>query len=111
MQTLQQEVALMVQGKGGATRVNTQTIITAVVVGLILFFLIRFLYNNWREVSTFNFTFRYSYLIYSFPALFAFFFLRVYAWQAILKKMQIVLPLNKCSKSFLSQYDGQISAR
>ena len=103
MQTLQLEVFLMVQDNRGAAQVNTQTIITSVVVGLILFFLIRYLYNNWREVSTFNFTFRYSYLIFSFPALFAFFFLRVYAWQAILKKMQITLPLNKCLKvSFLS---------
>ena len=103
MQTLQQEVPLMVQPKGRAARGNAQTIITSVVVGLILFFLVRFLYNNWREVSTFDFTFRYGYLIISFTVLFIFFFLRVFAWQAILKKMQIVLPLNRCLKvSFLS---------
>ena len=93
----------MVQRKGVTTRLNTQTVITAVVVGLILFFLIRFLFNNWREVAAFDFTFTYSYLILSFPALLVFFFLRVYAWKAILKKMQIALPLSKCLKvSFLS---------
>ena len=93
----------MVQDKGGVPRVNTQTVITSVVVGLILFFLIRFLYSNWREVSAFNFTFRYSYLFYSVPALIVFFIMRVYAWQAILKKMQITLPLTRCLKvSFLS---------
>lgn len=103
MQTLQLEVSLMVQGKGRPTRANTQTIITSVVVGLILFFLVRYLYNNWREVSTFDFTFRYSALSISIAVLFVFFFLRVYAWQAILKKMQIALPLSTCLKvAFLS---------
>ncbi|MDX1779531.1 MAG: lysylphosphatidylglycerol synthase domain-containing protein, partial [Thermodesulfobacteriota bacterium] len=93
----------MEQGKELTARVKTQTIITAGVVALILFFLIRFLLSNWRQVATFDFTFTYSYLILSFPVLFVFFFLRVYAWQAILKKMQIALPLSKCLKvSFLS---------
>ena len=93
----------MVAGKKVTTRVKTQTIITTFVVALILFFLIRFLYSNWRQVATFDFTFAYSYLFLSFPVLFVFFFLRVYAWQAILKKMQITLPLNKCLKvSFVS---------
>jgi uncharacterized membrane protein YbhN (UPF0104 family) len=93
----------MGQGKGITYRVNIQTIITAVVVALILIFLIRFLVNNWRQVATFDFTFTYSYLVLSFPVLFVFFFLRVYAWQAILKKMQIALPLRTCLRiSFLS---------
>jgi uncharacterized membrane protein YbhN (UPF0104 family) len=93
----------MEQGKKMTARVKTQTIITAGVVALILFFLIRFLLNNWRQVATFDFTFTYSYLVLSFLVLFVFFFLRVYAWQAILKKMQIALPLIKCLKvSFLS---------
>ena len=93
----------MVQRKRVPSRTNTQTVITAVVVALILFFLIRFLFTNWREVATFDFTFTYSYLILSFPVLLVFFFLRVYAWQAILKKMKVALPLRKCLKiSFLS---------
>jgi hypothetical protein len=93
----------MGKGKGITYRVNTQTIITSVVVALILFFLIRFLVNNWRQVATFDFTFTYRYLVLSFPVLFVFFFLRVYAWQAILKNMQIALPLRTCLRvSFLS---------
>jgi len=93
----------MVLGKGMTNRVNTQTIMTAVVVALILLFLIRFLVNNWRQVAAFDFTFTYSYLFLSFPVLFVFFFLRVYAWQVILKKMKIALPLRTCLKvSFLS---------
>jgi uncharacterized membrane protein YbhN (UPF0104 family) len=93
----------MVQRKGISARLKTQTIITVVVVALILFFLIRFLISNWRQVAAFDFTFTYGYLILSFPILFVFFFLRVYAWQAILKKMKISLPLRKCLKvSFLS---------
>ena len=91
------------RGKEITVRGKTQTIITAVVVAAILFFLIRFLVSNWRQVATFNFTFTYSYLILSFPVLFVFFFLRVYAWQTILRKMQITLSLIKCLKvSFLS---------
>ena len=88
----------MVQPKGVTARVSTQTLITAVIVGLILFFLVRFLYNNWLEVSTFDFTFTYSYLIISFAVLFGFFFLRVYVWKVLLKKMQIELGLKTCLK-------------
>ena len=93
----------MEQAKDITARVKTPTIITAGVVALILFFLIRFLLSNWRQVASFDFTFTYSYLLLSFPVLFVFFFMRVYAWQAILKKMQIALPLSKCLRiSFLS---------
>ena len=88
----------MVQLKGVTDRVGTQTFITAVIVGVILFFLIRFLYNNWLEVSTFDFTVTYSYLIISFAVLFSFFFLRVYVWKMLLKKMHIDLPLKTCLK-------------
>ena len=84
-------------------RINFKNIITCLVVGLILFFLIRFLYRNWLQVSTYDFQLKYDYLFVSVLLLFGFFFLRVYCWQLILKKMDISLSLRKSVKvSFLS---------
>lgn len=93
----------MNQYKAPGSTINARNIIAAVVVILILFFLIRFLYHNWREVATFDFTFNYYYLVISFIVLFIFFFLRVYCWKVILHKMDISLSLRKSIKvSFLS---------
>lgn len=83
--------------------IHFKHIITGLVVGLILFFLLRFLYRNWLQVSTYDFRFNYHYLFVSVMLLFGFFFLRVYCWQLILKKMGISLSLRKSVKvSFVS---------
>ena len=93
-------------------KVRAKNIISFLTICLILFYLIRFLYYNWLEVSTFDFTFTYRYLVLSFLVLFVFFFLRVYAWQAILKKMQIALPLRTCLKvSYLSMMGKYIPGK
>jgi len=83
--------------------INPKNVISFLVISLILFYLLSFLYKNWLKVSTFDFQLKYSYLFISFPLLFVFFFLRVYCWKLILKKMNIVLSLRKSVKvSFLS---------
>ncbi len=93
----------MNQFKTVVDRINFKNIITCLVVGLILFFLIRFLYRNWLQVSTYDFQLKYNYLFVSVLLLFGFFFLRVYCWQLILKKMDISFSLRKSVKvSFLS---------
>lgn len=93
----------MNQHKTIVGKINFKNIITCLVVGLILFFLIRFLYENWLQVSTYDFQLRYNYIFISMILLFGFFFLRVYCWQLVLKKMDIYLSLRKSVKvSFLS---------
>ena len=68
----------MNQQRAPGTTIHARNIIAAFVVALILFFLVRFLYHHWQEVSTFDFSFNYYYLALSFVVLFIFFFLRVY---------------------------------
>jgi len=68
----------MNQPKTVVDKINFKNIITCLVVGLILFFLIRFLYSNWLQVSTYDFQLKYDYLFVSVLLLFGFFFLRVY---------------------------------
>lgn len=85
------------------SKIHFKHMITCLIVGLILFFLIRFLYRNWLQVSTYDFQFKYHYLFVSVMFLFGFFLLRVYCWQLILKKMDISLSLRKSVKvSFVS---------
>ena len=93
----------MSQHKAIVGKIGFKNIITFLVVGLILFYLLRFLYKNWLEVSTYDFQFKYNYLLISFPLLFVFFFLRAYCWRVILKRMGIFLNVRKSMKvSFLS---------
>ncbi len=93
----------MNQCKAVMDKINFKNIITCLVVGLILFFLLRFLYKNWLQVSTYDFQLKYNYLFLSMLFLFGFFFLRVYCWQLILKKMDIFLSMRKSIRvSFLS---------
>jgi len=93
----------MNQYKAPGSTIHARNITAALVVGLILFFLIRFLYHHWREVATFDFSFNYYYLALSFVVLFIFFFLRVYCWKVMLSKMNISLSLRKSVKvSFVS---------
>ena len=93
----------MNQYKAPGSTINARNIIAAFVVFLILFFLVRFLYHHWREVATFDFSFNYYYLALSFVVLFIFFFLRVYCWKVMLRKMNIALSMRKSVKvSFLS---------
>lgn len=86
---------------GGAQYLRSGAAALAVI--LIIFFLVRFLYRHWQEVAAFRFAFNYYYLALSFGVLFVFFFLRVYCWRIILKRMNVSLSLRKSIKvSFLS---------
>ena len=80
-----------------------KNIISFLAIILILFYLLRFLYENWMEVSTFDFQLKYHYLLISLPVPFGFFLLRVYCWRMILKKMDIFISIRKGIKiSFVS---------
>lgn len=93
----------MNQHKGLKKKITPQNVISCFVVGLILFFLLRFLCKNWLEVATFTFRLRYDCLFISILLLFCYFLLRVYCWKLILAKMNIVLSMKKSVKvSFLS---------
>ena len=82
--------------------VTARNILSFLVVALILFFLVRVLYKNWLQVSSFDFTFTWSSLAVSFLLLFCFFFLRVYIWKIMLGKMGVAMNLLRCIKiSFL----------
>ncbi len=93
----------MVRPKDGSGMMKAKNVIAFLLVGLILFFLIRFLYKNWQEVASFDFTFDYLYLVVSFILLFCYFVLRVYAWKLVLTKMGVFLSMRKSVRvSFLS---------
>ena len=93
----------MSQKKRLTDKINLRNVITCLVITLILFYLIRVLYKNWLEVSTFDYQFKYHFLFCSFLFLFVFFFLRVYCWKLILAKMNIMFSMRKSVKvSFLS---------
>jgi uncharacterized membrane protein YbhN (UPF0104 family) len=93
----------MSQHKAIMDKINPKNVISCLVVSLILFYLLSFLYKNWLKVSTFDFHLKYNYLFISMVLLFGFFFLRVYCWKLILKKMNIFLSFKKSIKvSFLS---------
>lgn len=93
----------MSQHKGLIAKVNPKNVISCLIISLILFYLFRFLYKNWQEVSNFDFQLKYNYLFVSMLLLFSFLFLRVYCWKLILKKMDIFLSMRKSVKiSFLS---------
>lgn len=93
----------MSQHKGLMDKISPKNVISFLVIILILFYLLRFLYENWIEVSTFDFQLKYHYLLISFPVLFGFFLLRVYCWRMILEKMDIFLSMRKGIKiSFVS---------
>ena len=93
----------MSQHKGLMDKISPKNVISFIVIILILFYLLRFLYENWIEVSTFDFQLKYHYLLISLPVLFGFFLLRVYCWRMILKKMDIFISMRKSIKiSFVS---------
>ncbi|MBW1854096.1 MAG: flippase-like domain-containing protein [Deltaproteobacteria bacterium] len=93
----------MSQHKGLMDKISPKNVISFLVIILILFYLLRFLYENWIEVSTFDFQLKYHYLLISLPVLFGFFLLRVYCWRMILEKMDIFLSMRKSMKiSFVS---------
>ena len=81
---------------------SARNILSSLVVALILFFLIRVLYKNWLQVSSFDFAFTWSSLAVSFLMLFGFFFLRVYIWRVMLGNMGVSIKFLRCIKiSFL----------
>jgi glycosyltransferase 2 family protein len=89
--------------KGILDKISPKNVISFLAVILILFYLLRFLYKNWMEVSTYDFQLKYHYLLISLPVLFGFFLLRVYCWRMILKKMDIFISMRKSIKiSFVS---------
>ena len=93
----------MSQYKGLMDKISLKNVISFLTVILILFYLLRFLYENWMEVSTFDFQLKYHYLLISLPVLFGFFLLRVYCWRMVLKKMDIFISMRKGIKiSFIS---------
>jgi len=93
----------MSQKKRLTDKINLRNVITCLVITLILFYLIRVIYENWLELSTFDYQFKYHFLFCSFLFLFVFFFLRVYCWKLILAKMNIMFSMRKSVKvSFLS---------
>ncbi len=93
----------MSQHKGLMDKISPKNVISFLVIILILFYLLRFLYKNWMEVSTYDFQLKYHYLLISLPVLFGFFLLRVYCWRMILKKMDIFISMRKSIKiSFVS---------
>ena len=88
---------------GSTNTINLKNVISFLIVGLIFYFLMRFLYENWQEVSAYDFQLNYYYILISFPVLFGFFIMRVYCWRLVLKKMGIVLSMKKSIKiSFFS---------
>ncbi len=85
------------------SRINAKSTASFLLVGLILFFLIRVLYRNWLQVKSFDFSFAWSSLLLSFLILLAYLVLRVYIWKVILHKMKVSLGFRTCLKiSFLS---------
>jgi uncharacterized membrane protein YbhN (UPF0104 family) len=102
----------MSQHKGLMGKINPKNVISFLVIILILFYLLRFLYKNWMEVSTYDFQLKYHYLLISLPVLFGFFLLRVYCWRMILKKMDIVITMRKSIKiSFVSMMGRYIPGK
>ena len=84
-------------------RINPKNAASFLLVGLILFFLIRVLYRNWLQVKSFDFSFAWSSLVLSFLILLAYLFFRVYIWKVMLHKMKVSLGFRTCLKiSFLS---------
>ena len=84
-------------------RINAKNAASFLLVGLILFFLIRVLYRNWLQVKSFDFSFTWGSLVLSFLMLLAYLFFRVYIWKVMLHKMKISLGFRSCLKiSFLS---------
>jgi hypothetical protein len=102
----------MSQHNGSNNTINLKSVISFFIAGLILFFLIRFLYENWQEVSAYDFQLNYYYILVSFPVLFVFFIVRVYCWRLVLKKMGIILSMRKSIKiSFLSMMGRYLPGR
>jgi uncharacterized protein (TIRG00374 family) len=102
----------MSQHNGSTNIINLKNVISFFIVGLILFFLFRFLYENWQEVSAYDFQLNYYYILISFPLLFGFFIMRVYCWRLVLKKMGIILSIKKSVKiSFLSMMGRYLPGR
>ncbi len=84
-------------------RINLKNAASFLLVGLILFFLIRVLHRNWLQVKSFDFSFAWSSLVLSFLMLLAYLVLRVYIWKVMLHKMKVSLGFRTCLKiSFLS---------
>ncbi len=97
---------------GSTNTINLKNVISFLFVGLIFYFLMRFLYENWQEVSAYDFQLNYYYILISFPVLFGFFIMRVYCWRLVLKKMGIFLSMKKSVKiSFLSMMGRYLPGR
>jgi glycosyltransferase 2 family protein len=84
-------------------RITVKSAASFLLVGLIIFFLIRVLYRNWLQVKSFDFSFDWSSLVLSFLILLVYLVLRVYIWKVMLHKMKVSLAFRTCLKiSFLS---------
>ena len=81
-----------------------EKIIGIVISVIILFFLIKTLYDNWNQLMAYKITFNYFSLVLSFVFLFAHLLLSVYGWKIIMNLLKAKLDFKSCMRIwFLSQ--------
>jgi len=68
------------------------------IVAVILFFFIRYVYENWRVVSLYQWQFKYGLLAVSFGLVFLNFLFFIQIWRSLLQKLSSKLPFKKAFK-------------
>ena len=68
------------------------------IVAVILFFFIRYVYENWRVVSLYQWQFKYGLLAVSFGLVFLNFLFFIQIWRNLLQKLSSKLPFKKAFK-------------